>query len=51
MNKELRKQILTAYDLHDDPDISIEMLLELVANACQCDQSDVVEALQESARS
>jgi hypothetical protein len=43
--KEAR--ILASYDLHDDDDISTERLLQMVADDCRCDITDVVDVLYE----
>ena len=46
-NSEI-EQILMSYNSHDDGDISTERLLQMVADDCGCDISDVVNALAES---
>lgn len=43
--KEAR--ILASYDMHDDEDISTEMLLQMVADDCRCDIMDVIDVLEE----
>lgn len=44
--KELReKVILLSYELHDNEDISTERLLQMVADDCLCDISDVIDVL------
>ena len=45
MNKNKINKILASYELHDDDDISTERLLQMVADDCHCDVSDVVDAL------
>lgn len=45
MNKDKIDKILASYELHDDDDISTERLLQMVADDCHCDVSDVVDAL------
>lgn len=47
MNDVLKTKILASYELHDDDDISTEMLLAMVADDCGCDVGDVCEALRE----
>lgn len=42
-NKE--KQILAVYEYYDTDDYSTEMILQLVADTCKCDISDVIDAL------
>ena len=46
MNKNKIDKILASYELHDDDDISTERLLQMVADDCHCDVSDVVNALK-----
>lgn len=38
-------EILAVYEALDDDDISTERLLSMVADTCECDIDDVVEAL------
>ena len=40
-----QEEILVAYDMFDDDDISTERLLQMVADHCGVDYSDVVDAL------
>ena len=54
MNNKKKKQmskkearILASYDMHDDDDISTEMLLQMVADDCRCDIMDVIDVLEE----
>ena len=49
MNKQ--EEILAAYDMYDDDDISTERLLQMVADHCNVDYSDVVDALAQRASS
>lgn len=42
-------QILVSYELHDDDEISTERLLQMIADDCDCDVSEVVEAIECSA--
>ena len=44
-----KEEILIVYDMLDDEDISTERLLSMVADECDCDYSDVVEALADRA--
>ena len=46
MKEELKQQILASYELHDTDDISTEILLQMVADDCDCDIDDVIEALR-----
>ena len=39
------KQILSVYEYWDNDDYSTEMLLQLVADTCNCSISDVVDTL------
>jgi len=43
----LKNRILASYEYHDDDDISTERLLQMVADDCHCDISDVIDALKE----
>lgn len=43
--KEKQEQILEAYGLFDDDEISTERLLAMVADYTGCDIDDVVEAI------
>jgi hypothetical protein len=49
MNNDLserQKEILAAYELFEDDDISTERLLQMVADYCECeDVGEVVDAL------
>lgn len=48
LSKEnFKSRVLTSYELHDDDDISTERLLQMVADDCHCDVSDVVSVLAE----
>lgn len=45
---ELRRlEILGVYELFDDEDLSDEMLLQMVADICECEIDEVLEALKE----
>lgn len=51
INRELKtlidkRRIIASYKLHDTDDISTERLLQIVADDCNCEISDVVEALR-----
>ena len=45
MNKSKKEEIRAAWELLDDGDISTERLLQMVADACSCTVSEVVEAV------
>ena len=45
--EDFKSRILTTYELYDDDDISTERLLQIVADTCHCDISDVVSVLAE----
>ncbi len=45
MSKDKINKILASYELHDDDDISTERLLQMVADDCNCDVSNVVDVL------
>lgn len=48
LNREnFKSLVLASYELHDDDDISTERLLQMVADDCHCDVSDVVSVLAE----
>lgn len=47
MNKHKRKKIIESYNRNDNDDISDAMLLQIVADECHCDISDVVNVLYE----
>lgn len=40
-----QKKILKSYYLHDTPDVLDERLLAIVSDECNCDASDVINAL------
>lgn len=42
-----KEEILAAYDMWDDDDISTERLLQLTADTCGCEITDVIDALTE----
>lgn len=44
-NKPSKDYILSVYRALDEDDISTEMLLQMVADVCQCEVSDVVDVL------
>lgn len=44
-NKPSKDYILSVYSALDEDDISTEMLLQMVADVCQCEVSDVVDVL------
>ncbi len=48
MNYSRARQIADTYDRieNDDPDISTERLLAMTSMECDCDDSDVIEALE-----
>ena len=48
MVEEKRKRIVSSYKDHDEEGVSTERLLQMVADDCGCDVSDVCEALFES---
>lgn len=41
-----QEAICNAYDMLNDDDISTERLLQMVADHCDCDTGDVVDALK-----
>lgn len=49
--KEIKQlNILTAYDMFDDDDISTERLLAMVCDSCHCEVDDVIDALVSDGR-
>lgn len=48
MKKLDKNRILASYELHDTDDVSDERLLQMVADDCNCDISDVLDVLMES---
>ena len=45
------EEILAAYDMLDDDDISTERLIQMVADHCEVEYIDVVDALAQRASS
>lgn len=47
MTELKRLEILGAYELLDTEDVSDERLLQMVADTCECEIDEVLEALKE----
>lgn len=48
MKADRKTRILASYKFHDTEDVSDARLLQMVADDCNCEISDVVEVLMES---